>query len=437
MSDFKTAVEELNNITSLKGAGSKKAIQEALTDASDITISLIKCALDPYTIYHVKKWKAPSAHAPEDADPELFFGLLNSLSNREVTGNEALGLVQHILSLYTAETAEWLSKVLRKDLKSGFSAETVNLALTGKKRPADPIVPVYACMLAKKMDKKYPWAFPLIIEAKYDGQRCNAIVNPKTGDVTYHARSGKIMEHVMGIFDVELVRLAQSMEYDKAIVFDGEVMSSDFTKTMNAKGSKNQEARDSLQFFIYDFVPLDEWKVESGKMTQMNRTELLDAHINRNNFDRLNKSEWAWINTREEASGFHERVVEAGYEGTVLKEPDHTYKWDRSIAWTKWKPVETFDLRITGFYPGREGTKYENMLGGAHVEGTDENGNEVSCNVGSGFSDKQREEIWNNQDKYMDRMIECEADPNLSSVDGRGVLAMRWGVFKRFREDKE
>lgn len=439
----KTPAAELQAIAAMTGPGSKAAIKTAIAGLSDTALRLIVAALDPYTVYHVKKFPMPKVYAKVDADYEVFFSALEKLSTRAVTGNEAIALSANTMSKYTKDTAELLAKILKKDLKAGFSAETVNEAILGEKRPSNPIVPVYACMLAKKMEDKYKWKFPLILEAKYDGQRCNAYV--KNGSVLYFARSGKVMSHVEGLFDAELLALVKSMEEygidtSKGVVFDGEAMADNFTLTMNAKGKDNSDAKKALKFIIYEFVPMDVWKSEGVSEIQFNRTRILDTLINENGqskYKTLRKSRFSIVNSIEEAREEYKSLVDEGFEGAVLKDPNETYKWDRHQAWTKWKPVDTYDLKIVGFYYGKEGGKYETMMGGVHVEGTDENGTVITCDVGSGWSDEQRKYMMENQEEFLGKTIECEADPNLSSKEGRDTLAMRWGVFKKFRPDKD
>lgn len=136
-------------------------------------------------------------------------------------------------------------------------------------------------------------------------------------------------------------------------------------------------------------------------------------------------------------------MLEQGFEGIIIKDADGEYQWHSRIggkrdrAWTKRKPVDTFDARIVGFYAGKEGKRLEGTLGGVCVEGVDENNVPFECKVGGGWSDPLRDKIWNNQEDYLGKMIEIEADPNVLEMEGRDVNSLRWGVYKKFRPDKE
>jgi len=76
-----------------------------------------------------------------------------------------------------------------------------------------------------------------------------------------------------------------------------------------------------------------------------------------------------------------------GYEGLVLKYPEHKYTFKRSKDWIKVKEVKHADLRVVDI---REGTgKYKGMIGGLVCVGEVE-GHRVRVAVGSGLSDIQR-----------------------------------------------
>ena len=59
---------------------------------------------------------------------------------------------------------------------------------------------------------------------------------------------------------------------------------------------------------------------------------------------------------------------------------------------------------------------------------TDYNGNKLG--VGSGFTDAQRQEIWDNPDKYIGRSIEI--DTFGESTNALGEKSLNCPIFKRF-----
>lgn len=155
------------------GAGSKAAIQAALSTADEDTKSLIWHALNPYLTYGVRKWEQPTKFEKDGvAGVGQFLDLLQALSSRSLTGNAAQEAVTKVLSLYTAEQAGLLELVIEKDLKAGFSEETANKVWKGGKGLYD-VIPTFEVMLADKCESPEEFEksinFPCQADWKYDG----------------------------------------------------------------------------------------------------------------------------------------------------------------------------------------------------------------------------------------------------------------------------
>ena len=119
-----------------------------------------------------------------------------------------------------------------------------------------------------------------------------------------------------------------------------------------------------------------------------------------------------------------DEAIDAGKEGIMVKDWEAPYKFGkRSSYWQKVKmDANRVDVRISGF-EAAEGDK-SGTLGAVALESAD--GTHVGKS-GSGFSDAQRENIWNNQDDWKGRTIEVEA----RGVGSQGNLRMP--IFKRDR----
>jgi len=107
---------------------------------------------------------------------------------------------------------------------------------------------------------------------------------------------------------------------------------------------------------------------------------------------------------------------------------DAPYECKRSDFWMKWKPTITVDLNIVGF---EEGTgRNAGRLGAIVCEGED-NGRTIRVNVGSGFSDSDRDEYWLNRDTILGDVVEVQADAVTQNQDGS--YSLRFPRFVRFR----
>lgn len=118
------------------------------------------------------------------------------------------------------------------------------------------------------------------------------------------------------------------------------------------------------------------------------------------------------------------KEVSSDYEGLIWKNINAPYQFGkRSTGWVKEKHMaETVDLVATEFVEG-EG-RLDGTMGKIRLETAD--GAQVGS-TGSGFSDAQRDEVWENQDEYLGATLEVEAE----AFDS----ALRFPIFQRWRTD--
>jgi hypothetical protein len=117
-------------------------------------------------------------------------------------------------------------------------------------------------------------------------------------------------------------------------------------------------------------------------------------------------------------------VMEKGFEGLVLKRKDHVYDG----GFLRIKRTFTMEYVLMDIVEG--GGKHRGRTG-ALVGGLYKNGKLSSvCSIGTGLSDIQRQEIWDNRSKYMGQVFEAT---------GKGLFeggALRHPAFYRWRADK-
>ena len=110
-------------------------------------------------------------------------------------------------------------------------------------------------------------------------------------------------------------------------------------------------------------------------------------------------------------------------EGTILRHPDIAYYEGRSNDLLKVKNFEKNIFTCTGFFKGTG--KYSQSLGKISVQ-SNILGVPVAARVGSGFTDAERLEIWNNQSNYRGRQLE------VIHLGFTKTHSIRHPVFSRF-----
>ena len=113
----------------------------------------------------------------------------------------------------------------------------------------------------------------------------------------------------------------------------------------------------------------------------------------------------------------------------MIKDPESNYECKRSTTWLKSKPFIEISLEVKDY---EEGTgRNKGKLGAIIAEGNDE-GKNFKTNVGSGFTDLQRKEFWEQKEKLIGQIIEIRADSVSKSQDGKD-WSLRFPRFKSFR----
>ena len=96
--------------------------------------------------------------------------------------------------------------------------------------------------------------------------------------------------------------------------------------------------------------------------------------------------------------------------------------------WLKQKPFIEVSLEVKDIEVGTG--RNEGRLGAFICEGIDD-GKTIKVNVGSGFSDANRDEFWSSKDTIPGQIVEVRADAITQNQDG--TYSLRFPRFLRFR----
>ena len=370
--------------------------------------SLLSYTYNPFLKYRIKKlpWTGKGEATVMDSWGILELILLNLANGTNSKGQQAK--VQTTIEWLRPEEAELFKCILTKDLRAGISAITINKVFPG-------LIPVSDAMKAKLFEVKR-FKPGMLGSVKLDGLRCLYV------DEQLYTRNGK---KILGVEHIIKELLSKGIHSD----LDGEILipGARFDKVSGSLRSFNNSP--DAKFFVFGapdverpftevYQELEErakanyWSMSVSKPT----TITLVKHIPLHTVDEVKKQ--------------YTTALNAGFEGLVLKTPDHIYQpGKRSSDWLKLKPTLSKDLPIIGFFEG-EG-RLTGTLGGVDIKHVSEFGDLVIVKVGSGFTDALRDEIWNNQSRYLGKTIEVKYQEE--TEDG----SLRHPRFKSFRPDKD
>jgi len=392
-----------------------------------------RLALDPMITFGLKQ-------IPEKTDedgPGLHYNnfslVISCLITRELTGNNARDAVAEMMKeATTAQWNDWYRRILIKDLRCGVSEKTVN-KVVAKEWP-DYAIPVFGCQLAHdSANHESKLTGQKLVEVKLDGVRVITIVYPDNR-VAMFSRNGKELVNFPHI--IEQFKKTTDI-FKEPMVFDGEIMSSSFQDLMKQVHRKdNVQAEDAI-LHLFDMIPLFAFEAGRWNKSQLKRSKkLIDW-----------KNEWELETPSIEIVGqelvdldtvyglrqfrkINEQAIAGGYEGIMLKDPTAAYECKRTTSWLKLKPFIEVSLTVVAT---EEGTgKNVGKMGALVCEGVDD-GKAIRVNVGSGFTDEQRDDFWSC--KVDGQVIEVRADAVTQNQDG--TYSLRFPRFKSFRGFKQ
>lgn len=364
----------------------------------------------------------------ESSHKDIFLYLKFLSSKRGATAQER----DHLDSLCTDKASvEVVNRILNKDLRCGAGA-----ILFGKHFTIPNPEPMLCEDDLEKMLKKVDGDISrLVWSLKLDGVRTRAILESPSSPVKYISRNGKTYDNFY-VFDdsVASICCALSTYYDGVwpIMLDGEVISKDkdFQKQMTQVRRLENADPSIFLFKVFDVVLPAISNLD--KMILCDRLELLQAIMGGESFSDVQLLDHIYFpegTTLPDIIAMNDNLCDQGEEGIVVKDRESFYATGRSWEWTKVKKFHTEDLKVVG---KEEGTgKHKGRLGALIVErlfqtDSDPEGTWVTVKVGSGYSDQERDEFWDNPPCLIEVKYQNE------TKDGK----LRFPVFVRVREDK-
>lgn len=354
----------------------------------------------------------------------------------------AANFINYTRYMYGDDAMRLACAMVTQNLKIGITATSLN-NVYGK-----DFIPKTGCMLGTLFDDvpahKIKW--PCIVTEKLDGIR--RILVKENGVCRFYSRSGHE--------DTGLVEIMKEAEYlPDNYVYDGELLAAGTFKDCIAQRQATNSIANSkglktgLTFNVFDMVPVADFYYGTCNISALNRKILLGATLMDESIQLIDEN-WnyriiafglhqdlqfikpvsilGFVKSLDEVTPIVEQIWARGGEGVMLNTANGPYEIKRSKCLLKVKHTEEHVLPVVDLVEGTG--KYEDAMGALVVLYTNKRGEKSYLGVGSGFTDDQRRDIWNNPEKYIGRKVEIETFGE--STNASGMTSLNCPIFKRF-----
>jgi DNA ligase-1 len=275
--------------------------------------------------------------------------------------------------------------------------------------------------------------FPLLVSPKLDGIRM--IVKP---DEITEVSIDLDVSHTIGDYVcksrefINLPSIQVQQLFSKCYELDGEIIEgcetdkNVFNRTQSYIMSENKPS-DNIMFRVFDTA--DE---EFADIPFETRLQLAEQQVILLNDPKVTIVHHEMCHNLEELLSIEERWLSIGYEGLMIRNPEGRYKhgrgtWKEGLIY-KLKRFEDIELQVLGFIEQQHNTNIDvrDNLGGAKrstaKEGMVDAGtlgkfismyNGELCEIALGtMKHDERQLVWNNQDKYLNKWFTCRFFPH-------------------------
>lgn len=366
-----------------------------------------------------------------------------TFAKRMLTGDAAkLGIRHWLADQATEQDQELCRMLLLKDIRAKVGVTLVNKVWD--KLCVD--LPYSRCSLPDEKNlKAFSKGETFIVQTKSDGQFAALVLETAEwfADVQLYTRNGSTYPQWFADY------IAEGLN-DNNAVYEGELLCYRNGQMLSRKegngvlnsilqGGELPEGVGVL-YTVWNRLPLSDWK--EGKTARaygsmfLSLIKRLDGCKYTTNptskFEgRVQLIEYKFVDSLEEAYAFNKEQLAKGLEGSIIKTLTHKWKNGTSKECLKLKVEAEIDLVWTDSVEGKG--KAAGMLGAMCLQSSC---GRVKVDCGTGFSDAQRKQLWEERDSLHGSIVTVKAN-DLVTKEGSDVLSLFLPVFIELREKAE
>ena len=355
-------------------------------------------------------------------DKASFETIMEYIESNNTGRDSDISIVQSFIENQPEEYYDFYRDMVTKSLRLGVDEKTVNKAIPN-------LIRTWEVQLGSPIDKcKIKNCEWFSLTQKLNGNRCSFY---KGKLISRQGKEFKGFQHITD--DIEQCGLHN-------LFVDGELIRknidglSDGQNFRLGTGIINSDDKDKsgIELVVFDLFPVEEFdNSQMSKLTYKNRIHMLEdleSKINANNLNNLRVVKRLYTGTdQSQIEKYLQLAVDNDWEGCMLNKDDY-YRCKRVTSLCKIKRFYTMDLRVIAVEEG-DG-RLKGTLGALVVEFK---GNTV--NVGSGYSDGQRTEIWSIRDNMIGKIVEVKYK-EVTKDKGTGLESLQFPIFIGIRNDK-
>ena len=426
-----TKVKEI--FTQLQSTNSKLEKQKIIKDNANnqqFTDTLV-FLLSPYVLTGMSERKINKKVGAVRGVITSWENAVEYLSKHNTGTDHDIALIQSFITNQPEDMQDFYKGLITKSIKLGCDAKIVNSVL-GK-----GFIPSFEIQLAEKyFEKPNKVVGNFTLTEKLDGFRLATIIH--NDKIEFYSRQGQLVE---GLVEVEEdMKMFCKVNKLHNAFFDGELvavnceeLSSDenykvVTKTARSKGLKR-----GLKYNIFDTLSYEEFMSQNCDTEYYKRRQLLNELSKNINLTHINILPVLYNGSdKDMIMEYLNKARENHKEGIMINLDNGMYEFKRTTNLLKVKVMQDADLKIVDVYEGTG--KNKGKLGGIIIEFIYKD-NTYRCECGSGFSDDERINYWNNPEKILNKIATIQYFE--ISKNDNGSYGLRFPVWThRIRYDK-